>query len=134
MTKKSLAELAGGEEHLACLHPAHLSELAKARPLLVAQAREGPVALRRLGQARSRRALVLRLAGHPPRGDGGIVVSPLTFGIRRPTSSAKHQHQSSPGSSERMRRWPSSSACIEAWRFGESSQHTTFPHSRQIRR
>ena len=35
-------------------------------------------------------------------GEGGIRVRPVICGISIPTSSSKHQHQSSPGSSDRM--------------------------------
>ena len=54
--------------------------------------------------------------------------------MRISSSSSKHQDQTSPGSSERMIGWPLACACAVAWRFGESSQQPTFPHSRQIRR
>ena len=49
-------------------------------------------------RARRRRGAVQR----DSIGEGGIRVVPVTCGIRIPTSSSKHQHQSSPGSSERM--------------------------------
>ena len=49
-------------------------------------------------RARRRRGAVQR----DSIGEGGIRVDPVTCGIRIPISSSKHQHQSSPGSSERM--------------------------------
>src|SRR5206468_1276496 len=42
---------------------------------------------------------------YPRRGEGGIRVSPWTAGNRMATSSTKHQHQSSPGSIERISGW-----------------------------
>ena len=94
-------------------------------------------ASRRAGAAPCARPSVAapRAAAQPSIGDGGIRVGPCTSGIRIPTSSTKHQHQSSPGSSERMigcaaRARRARVAC----RFGESSQQPTCPHSRQMRR
>ena len=54
--------------------------------------------LERGPRARRRRGAVQR----DSIGEGGIRVDPVTCGIRIPISSSKHQHQSSPGSSERM--------------------------------
>lgn len=53
---------------------------------------------------------------------------PRTSGITIATSSAKHQDQSSPGSSERMIGWPLAAAWAEACRLGEESQQPTCPH------
>ena len=75
-----------------------------------------------------------REVNQPPRGDGGMCVSPCTSGISSAKSSKKHQDHSSPGSSERMSGWPLLRPCALACRLGESSQQPTLPHSRQIRR
>lgn len=55
-------------------------------------------------------------------------VLPSTSGITIPRLSAKHQDQTSPGSSEPISGWPLCSAWAVAWRFGESSQQPTLPH------
>ena len=71
-------------------------------------------------RARRRRGAVQR----DSIGEGGIRVDPVTCGIRIPIPSSKHQHQSSPGSSERMIGC-ALEACALACLFGESSQQPT---------
>ena len=77
--------LSCSEEHLPGFYRSDASEFAEASPLLFAQARKGSVPLGRLRLPRTRGVAG---PGHPPSGDGGIVVSPRTWGIRRATSSA----------------------------------------------
>ena len=70
-------------------------------------------------------AVAVARSGQPPSGEGGMRGLPCTSGIRIASSSRKHQHQSSPGWSERMMGWPLELACALAWRIGELSQQPT---------
>ena len=67
---------------------------------------------------------VFFVASHSGSGSGG---SGFISRPRTPTSSTKHQLQSSPGSAERTIGCPSSRACPDACRFGDESQHPIFP-------
>jgi hypothetical protein len=51
--------------------------------------------------------------------------SPSICVIRIASSSSKHQHQSSPGWTERMSGWPLLLKCAVACLFGEESQQPT---------